>query len=50
MELTEQEKQIIVEIVSKTQVSPLQSNAVEVLAILQSIIKKLTEKVDEKVV
>ena len=48
MELNTQEKAIILELVSKTQVSPTQGNAVEILAVLQSIIKKLTEKVDEK--
>lgn len=42
MELTSQEKQIIVEVVGKVQVSPLQGNAAEVLVVLQSIIKKLT--------
>ena len=46
MNFTDQEKAIILELVSKTQVSPAQSNAVEILAVLQSIIKKLTDKIE----
>jgi hypothetical protein len=42
--LTEQEKAIILELVSKTSISPAQTNATELLEILQSIIKKLTEE------
>jgi len=41
MEFTEQEKLIIAELVSKTQVSPLQANAVELIGVLQSIVAKL---------
>lgn len=52
MEFSTQEKQIIVEVIGKVQVSPLQGNAVEILAVLQSIIKKLStpEKEEKKVV
>ena len=39
---TKQESDIILELVSKTQISPMQQNATEVLGVLQSIIKKLS--------
>jgi hypothetical protein len=41
----EKEKAVIAELVSKTQVSPLQKNGAEILAILQSILVKVTPEV-----
>lgn len=46
--LTDQEKALLLEVVSSLQVSPKQPNAVEVMALLKSIIAKLTP-VAEKV-
>ena len=43
MEFTEQEKSIMLELISKTQISPLQANAVEAIGILQSLAKKISQ-------
>jgi hypothetical protein len=44
MELTKEEKQIILELLSRVQISPTDPNAIKSIELIQSIIKKLEEK------
>lgn len=42
MDFTDEEKKLLLEVVGKLQVSPMQENAIEIIKVLQQIIKKLT--------
>jgi hypothetical protein len=44
MELTKEEKQVILELLSRVQISPQDPNAIKSIELIQSIIKKLEEK------
>lgn len=43
-ELTQEEKEVILQLLNQVQIRPAQPDASEMLALCQSIIKKLTEK------
>lgn len=45
--LTDQEKALLLEVVTSLQVSPKQPNAVEVMTLLKSIMTKLTPEAEE---